>query len=57
VRLIAALRRVTTPRLFPGAALVSACLMLAALGSGWHHTQALARQFCILDYRTEGRPL
>ncbi len=53
-RLIALLRRVTTPRLFPGAALVSACLMMAALGwSGWNHTQALARQFCILDYRTE----
>jgi len=53
-RLLAMLRRVTTPRLFPSAALVSACLMLVLLGwSGWHRTQALIRRFCILDYRTE----
>jgi hypothetical protein len=53
-RLIAALRMVTTPRLFPSAALVFACLMLVLLGwSGWHRTQALIRRFCILDYRTD----
>ena len=53
-RLIAALRMVTTPRLFPSVALVSACLILAGLGwSGWRHERALVRRFRILDYYTE----
>ena len=53
-RLIAALRMVTTPRLFPGAALVSACLMLAALGwSSWRNEQALGRPFRILGFHTD----
>lgn len=53
-RLIVALRMVTTRRLFPGAALASACLMLAALGwSSWQHEQALGRPFRILGHHTE----
>ena len=53
-RMIAALQIVTTPRLFPRAALGCACLILAVLArSGWHHEQALVRQFRILDYQTE----